>query len=609
VIVSALWLVGRHAPEFSFTLSSLLSVQSIWLFVFTMFMVIALHEIAHGLVCRHLGGHVHEMGFLLLYFQPCLYCDLSDAWMFPERWKKILVTFSGAYFQVLLGALGVWGWRVTEPGTWVNELFWFLAVVSLFNVLFNFNPLIKLDGYYLLSDGLEIPNLRSRAFAWMAHRLWRRPWEGAAPTTRERRVYWLYGPAALVYSTLLVGYLIWVTFEFAVGQWRGAGLVLYLLAGAVMFRRPLNRLARRAIPVAANVRKTVVWTLLGLAAVMAFVIPFPYSVSAPARVEPWGQFVIQLLPDGYVQTEWYEHGQAELTHTRISKLVAAGFTTLNLQPAVAVGDSVAPGDTVLHIAADQFASLHDEAGSALAAKQAELDLLLSGARKQEIARAEADVDKETEILKGAERDLLRADSLYRKNLLPQSEWERGQTTVQSQRARLESARQTLELLKAPPKPEAVAKLKAEIAQLTTQEKFYAGQLASTVLLSPVGGVVLRLASREGEICRIARLDSIRSVMDVEESDLPLLGLGQEVTLKVRSQPFSRFEGRLIYVAPLGDTTRSASSFEAVAGFENSSRIAPGASGYAKVRTGNQTLAWRFTRTLIRFIRIEFWSWW
>jgi hypothetical protein len=262
VIGSALF-VSRHRAEFGFSLSSLLSASSLVGLVFAMFVVIALHEIAHGLVCRHLGGHVHEMGFLLLYFQPCLYCDLSDAWMFKERWKKLLVTFSGAYFQVLLGAVGVWGWRITVPGTWVNDLFWLLSVVSLFNVLFNFNPLIKLDGYYLLSDGLDIPNLRARAFGWMLHCIGRRPWEySREPGSRERRIYWVYGVSALLYSGLLLGYLAWISLGFVIGKWRGPGLLLYLLGLSVMFRQPLHRFVGRMIPLAPNVRKTLVWVLL-----------------------------------------------------------------------------------------------------------------------------------------------------------------------------------------------------------------------------------------------------------------------------------------------------------------------------------------------------------
>jgi hypothetical protein len=97
-------------------------------------------------------------------------------------------------------------------------------------------------------------------------------------------------------------------------------------------------------------------------------------------------------------------------------------------------------------------------------------------------------------------------------------------------------------------------------------------------------------------------------MDVDESDLPLLSLGEKVTLKVRSQPFSKSVGRLTYLSPLGDSARTTARFEAAAGFENAG-LAPGASGYAKVRAGQRTLAWRLSRAVIRFIRIEFWSWW
>jgi hypothetical protein len=79
-------------------------------------------------------------------------------------------------------------------------------------------------------------------------------------------------------------------------------------------------------------------------------------------------------------------------------------------------------------------------------------------------------------------------------------------------------------------------------------------------------------------------------MDVHESDLPLLKLGQDVTLKVRSQPFGSFEGSLAYVAAMGDTAAESSSFLAVAAFENTAGLTPGASGFAKIRTGSRTLA-------------------
>lgn len=611
LIASALVIVARYPADFQFSLAAMLTTHSIPLLVFTIFVVIALHEVAHGLTCRHLGGQVHEMGFLLLYFQPCLYCDLSDAWMFKERWKKLLVTFSGAYFQVVLGAVGVWGWRITVPGTWLNDLFWLAAVVSLFNVLFNFNPLIKLDGYYMLSDGLGIPNLRTRAFGWMGHRLLGQTWSYAeAPDARERRIYWWYGVSALLYSVALIGYLVHASMSYTIDRWRGPGLVLYLFLAAVMFRKPLGRLTRAAVPKALfNVRKTIFWIVAGLAVVAALLIPYQYRVGSPARIEPWAQLTISLLADGYVKTEWYDGGSAELAQTRISKLVASGFTTLNLQPRVAVGDTVHIGDTVLQIAADQFAAVHDESQSAVRAKEAELSLLLAPPKKEAVAVAEADVDAEESVLTQNQQTLARVDSLYQRNLIPKSEWEFAQAAVKAQRARLESARQELALLLAPPKPEAVEQLRAEIARLSRQVQFNSGQLASTVFTSPVEGVVLRLAGREGEVCRVARLDSVRCVMDVSESDAPLLRSGQEVTLKVRSEPFESYGGTLAYISGLGDTASSTSTFSAVAFMANPGGLVPGATGYGKVAAGKHTFAWRVARTVARFVRVEFWSWW
>src|SRR5262245_33159603 len=127
----------------------------VWL---TLLVVTTLHEFAHGLTCKHHGGEVHEIGFLLLFFMPCFFVNVSDAWLFRERSKRLWVTLAGGYFELFLWALAVFAWRATLPGTLVNHLAFVVVSVCGLQTLFNGNPLVKLDGYYLLSDWLEIPN-------------------------------------------------------------------------------------------------------------------------------------------------------------------------------------------------------------------------------------------------------------------------------------------------------------------------------------------------------------------------------------------------------------------------------------------------------------------
>jgi len=611
VIAGALWVVAENPDAFRFDIASIFSAGSIVAIILSMFLVLSLHEIAHGVVCRHLGGHVHEMGFLLLYFQPCLYCDLSDSWLFKERWKKLLVTFSGAYFQILLGALGVWGWRITAEGTMINHFFWMVAVISLVNVLFNFNPLIKLDGYYLLSDWLGIPNLRARAFRWVGHIALGRPWPYAQmPSRREQRSYWLYGIGAVVYSVVLIGYIAYWTLHWAIVHWKGAGLVLYVLALAVIFRRPLVRAMGKRVPRSVyNVRRIIFWSVVGVVILLALVVPFQYRVGSPARLEPWAQMTIFATDDGYVLSEWYDRGEAQLRKSQISKMVTSGFTTLGISHAVQVGDSISIGDTLLRVAGDQFVSLRDEAEATLRAKQAELDLLLAPPRPEEIAAAEARIEEEQSLLTQATQVFERTRSLYERKMTAQSSLEQAEAAMRAQEARLETARQQLAVLKAPPKTEQVRQLQADVERLKRQMEFYSGQLESTVFTSKVNGRVIRLADRAGEICRVARTDSVRCVMSVDEAYAPLLKPDQLTTLKIPSYPFSSYAGRLMQVSRIADSGSHAATFRAVAAIANTGELNPGMTGYAKVATGKHTLAWRVVRRVVRFFRIEFWSWW
>src|SRR5438045_4525501 len=134
----------------------------------TLVLATTLHEFAHGLTCKHFGGEVHEVGFLLLFFIPCFYCNVSDAWLIGEKSKRLWVTLAGAWCDLCGWALAVLVWRVTPPETLPHYVAWVFMGVTGVRVFFNFNPLLKLDGYYLLSDAIEMHNLRGRAWERLA---------------------------------------------------------------------------------------------------------------------------------------------------------------------------------------------------------------------------------------------------------------------------------------------------------------------------------------------------------------------------------------------------------------------------------------------------------
>ena len=175
-ILVAIGLTISNWAELHHSFARLYRVQSILLAWFTLLGIVIGHEFAHGLTCKRFGGKVHEVGFMLIYLQPAMYCNVSDAWMFPEKGKRLLVTLAGAWFELFCWALATLFWRVTDPATLLNYLALVVATTLGIKSLFNLNPLIKLDGYYLLSDYLDVPNLRRNAFRHISHclgRLWR----------------------------------------------------------------------------------------------------------------------------------------------------------------------------------------------------------------------------------------------------------------------------------------------------------------------------------------------------------------------------------------------------------------------------------------------------
>lgn len=320
IIIAARW------PEFWGGFIALYTLQGLtvwdWVLLYALSLVIiGVHELGHGLTTKHFGGEVHEIGGMLIYFSPALFCNTNDAWLFERRSDRLWVTFAGPWIQLTIACLASIVWFATEPGTFVHRIA-FLSVLSggTGALLANLNPLIPLDGYYALSDWLEIPNLRRRAFeywTWLGKRFTlgidTKP---PAVTPRERRVFLIYGGLAILYGGfIIVASALW--FVLVLG--RILGPVIWLIF-AIFTVRTIIRLSRRSRALA--VAATTTWrsgflsgwtgwaVLIGavLLVGLPFVVPWTLRAHGQFRVEAQSRAWIRAQVPGVLDRLYVHEG-------------------------------------------------------------------------------------------------------------------------------------------------------------------------------------------------------------------------------------------------------------------------------------------------------------
>ena len=165
-LTALLW-VASHYDEFQARLPEFYSFFN-WRNIVFMWIPLGvvkiIHEFGHGVTCKYFKGECHEMGVLFLVLSPCLYCDVSDSWLLPNKWHRVWIGAAGIYVELTIASLCTFAWWNSEAGTLLNSIcLSTMFVCSVNTVMFNANPLLRYDGYYMLMDMLEIPNLRQKA--------------------------------------------------------------------------------------------------------------------------------------------------------------------------------------------------------------------------------------------------------------------------------------------------------------------------------------------------------------------------------------------------------------------------------------------------------------
>ena len=168
----------------------------------------ALHELGHAYAIKRWGGEVHEIGLMFLVFMPVPYVDASDSLSFPSKWKRAFVASAGILVEALLAAIAMIVWESAESGMVRAFAFNVMLIGGVSTLFFNGNPLLRFDGYYVLSDIIEIPNLGRRANQYLGYAL-QKYLLGADPPTNpatapgEPAWFLFYAIASFVYRLFI----------------------------------------------------------------------------------------------------------------------------------------------------------------------------------------------------------------------------------------------------------------------------------------------------------------------------------------------------------------------------------------------------------------------
>lgn len=596
----------------------LTTIVKLWLAIF---LIAIVHELGHALTCKYFGGEVHEMGFLLIYFQPAFFTNVSDAWLFKERKKKLLVSWAGIYIHLFLWACATLMWRVTDLEIQFNSFLFVIMIVSGVLIVFNFNPLIKLDGYYLLSDWLEIPNLRKKAFRYLGsllkNKILKVGEKAAEVSKREKKIYPLYGSLSLLYSFALILYFFTKAGNFLVSRYQGYGFALFLVILYFIFQQPLKIILAGGFHLFLVKREglmkpkkiLIYFGVIVLLLILIFLVKLDLKVSQECEFDAIESYAIIDSPaEGFLVEKLYQEDKEEKRQVNIFKLISSSYGKVNLEPVVKEGQRVQKGQVIVRLLSTQYTTELEEIEASIRKEKANLELLEKGAQPEEIEQAKELVRKAETKLQTSERELKRLKELFSQNLISKEEIEKKESEHSVLTSEFEIARNNLKILRKGAKKEEIDMSKAEINRLEAKEKFYREQIAASDLKTPISGIVTKVQPA-GNLLNVANYDTMRVLIPVSEKDLDVIKLGQKVKAKVRSFPWETFYGVVTRIAHQGEKYKSRQVFYITSKIANPELILkPGMTGQAKIYCGKRNIAYLLLRRIVRWIRVEVWSW-
>lgn len=264
------------------------------------------HEFGHAFACRRFGGEVHTVGIMFMIFTPMPYVDATSSWLFRSRWQRILVGCAGMIQELFLAAIATFVWANTGQGTLHNLAYNMMFICSVSTLLFNINPLMRFDGYYILSDLLDIPNLYSQSTRQLIYLIERYGFgrkKAESPAHSRKEAFWLtvFGATGHVYRVFVFSAIL----LFMADRFLILGIIMAVVCLVSWIVVPLIKLVRylAASPNLERNRARAIAVCSGAAAalvVLLGVVPFPNHFRAPGILQAVEHTIVVNEADGYL---------------------------------------------------------------------------------------------------------------------------------------------------------------------------------------------------------------------------------------------------------------------------------------------------------------------
>ena len=296
----------------------------VWLYLCMAGMKV-LHELAHAFVCKRYGGEVHVFGVMLLVLAPLPYVDATASWAFRSRYERALVGAVGVLSELFMAAVGAIVWANTGPGLVHTLAFNVMLLGSVSSLLFNGNPLLRFDAYYVLCDLVDIPNLYQRAnqqWLYFADRYLLGTRDAKTPATDRREWWWLTGYGAVSFAYRFV--VIALVLEYVADQWFLLGVVFAITTLVMLVVMPLAKLFSHltGAAVARNRTRAIAASAAGLLIpiLLLSLVPWRDAIRAPGIVESVSANAVSPGTAGRLVTLHARNGERVLAGQLIAQL-------------------------------------------------------------------------------------------------------------------------------------------------------------------------------------------------------------------------------------------------------------------------------------------------